>query len=351
MTSRLHEIASGVDALYLSARTVLSPSFLAKLEDRRTWAQEVRRPTPCEMGEAIFGMAPHGWGKYRFCLDHPMARVGLTTSRFVPTVRIQPRAEYLHSYGPAGAVELLAQVLGPVLGSLSFWVNRVDLFSDWQGWPLDIEDGQRFVCRADARRTYEVGGTLTGFEFGSRKTKTVSARLYNKSIDVSIKGTNWWFEVWGDRYVPERPVHRMEFEISRGGLDQFNLQTPAQVLAAVGDLWSYATEQWLTYRSPTLDRTRSRWPIAPEWQQVQRASLRHELVGIERIYGARQATSLAKLLPGLTGYMASFAALVGTEGIDDTAGAVGHHLRDYEIISHTPFVDRVERRRIQQVIR
>jgi hypothetical protein len=35
---------------------------------------EAKRPVPCEIGELTFGIAPHGWGKYRFCLDHEMAR-------------------------------------------------------------------------------------------------------------------------------------------------------------------------------------------------------------------------------------------------------------------------------------
>ena len=68
----------------------------------------------------------------------------------------------------------LHEMLEHELGQLRFWVNRVDLFADWQGWTLTLDDAHRFVCRADARRTYEVGGDLTGFEFGTRKTKTFS---------------------------------------------------------------------------------------------------------------------------------------------------------------------------------
>jgi len=146
-----------------------------------------------------------------------------------------------------------------------------------------LGDAHRFVCRADARRTYEVGGTLTGFEFGTRKTKTFSARLYDKTADVEAKGTRWWLEVWGDRYRPGAPVHRMEFEIGRQGLVEFDLDTPDQVLQAAGDLWAYATGQWLTHRSPTADQTRSRWSISPEWQQVQRATLCHRAIGLERL--------------------------------------------------------------------
>ena len=160
---------------------------------------------PCEIGEHTFGIAPHGWGKYRFCLDHNMARIGFSTSRHLPTVRIQPRSEFLHAVGPGAAVATLREMLEPELGQLRFWVNRVDLFVDWQGWMLRLDDAHRFVCRAEARRTYEVGGTLTGFEFGSRKTKTLLARLYDKTAETAAKDTDWWHEVWGERYVHGLP--------------------------------------------------------------------------------------------------------------------------------------------------
>ena len=52
-----------------------------------------------------------------------------------------------------------------------------------------------------------------------------------------------------------------------------------------------------------------------------------------------------------TGYLASLAAHLGTEGIDDTLGAVGHHLHTYEIVSHTAFADRVARRRQEMELR
>jgi hypothetical protein len=125
-----------------------------------------------------------------------MARIGISTSRHVPTVRVQPRSEFLHAIGPEAAVTTLQEILGPELRQLRFWVNRVDLFADWQGWNLSLGDASRFVCRADARRTYEVAGTLTGFEFGSRTTKTFMARLYDKTADMATKDNSWWFEVW-----------------------------------------------------------------------------------------------------------------------------------------------------------
>ena len=347
----IRELASGIDALYLSARADLPADLVSYLELCREWASEMRQAVPCEIGGTYFGMAGHGWGKYRFCLDHPMARIGFSTSRHLPAVRVQPRAGYLHAEGPEAVVSTMRALLEPDLGDVYFSVSRVDLFADWQGWTLTLDDAHRFVCRADTRRTYEVGGMLTGFEFGSRKTKTLSARLYDKTADVAAKGSDWWLEIWGERYVSGLPVHRLEFEVGRQALVEFDLDTPPSVFATMGDLWAYATGDWLTFRSPTADATRSRWPLAPEWVSVQRATLTHRSVGIDRLRSARRSTSIAKLLPGLNGYLASLAALIGADGIDDTVGAIGQHLHDYEIISRTPFAERVARRRSELELR
>ncbi len=350
-THSLTELASGIDALYLSARADLPTAFVERLEYARSWATEVGQPAPCPVGDTVFGIAAHGWGKYRYCLDLPMARLGFSVSRHLPSVRVQPRAEYLHSVGPAEAVDSFRRLLHPDLGEVRFGVSRVDVFSDWQGWDLSVDDGRRFVCRADVLRTYEVGGTLTGFEFGSRKTKTFTGRIYDKTADIAAKGTGWWVDVWGERYVAGTPVHRVEVEVGRQGLVELGLDTPTEVLGAAGDIWSYGTGQWLTHRTPTCDRTRSRWPISSEWTAVQRATLAHRPVALERLRCTRRATSIRNLMPGLTGYLAAFAAHAGTHDIEDTLTRAGDELRNYEIVSRTPFHQRVERRRLEQELR
>jgi hypothetical protein len=84
---------------------------------------------------------------------------------------------------------------------------------------------------------------------------------------------------------------------------------------------------------------------------VQRAALGHRAVGLERIRLARRSKSIEKLLPGLNGYLASMGALLGTEDIDDTLGAIGHHLHTYEIVTHTSFSERIARRRAELELR
>lgn len=50
-----------------------------------------------------------------------MARIGLSTSRHLPTVRVQPRSEFLHAVRPMAAVTSLQEILARELRRLRFW--------------------------------------------------------------------------------------------------------------------------------------------------------------------------------------------------------------------------------------
>src|SRR5690606_31844780 len=208
--------------------------------------------------------------------------------------------------------------------------SRLDLFCDVQGWMLHGDDRERFVCRADDRNLRERAAAFSGLEFGRRTTKTVCARIYDKTHQIDRKGLDWWPAIWGDRYDPDRPVLRIEAEIGRQGLVEYGIDTPLEALEQAGSIWANVTESWITYRTPTADETRSRWPIAPEWAAIQRASLRSEAIGLDRTRALRRKGQLRKLLPTLVGYSARVGALVGTEDIDTTLAAMGALFRSDE---------------------
>jgi hypothetical protein len=343
----VRELASGIDALYLSGRGELLTKTLDHFEERRSCAEEFDLAAPVEVGPLTFSLAPHGWGMYRYCLDHPIGRIGATSSSFLPALRVQPRSEFIHAVGPTQAVATFENLLRPLCSELGFGVSRLDLYVDVQGFPLDADDRERYVCRADARRTYEQSERCSGFDFGSRRGGTLTGRIYDKTLDVAAKGSDWWLEIWGDRHTAGADVTRVEIEFGRKALTEFRLDSPAQVLAATGGLWAYGTEQWLTHRIPTTDTNHSRWPLSPEWQVVQQASLRHDTRDLERIQARSRAGSLRKLTPGLVGYLVGFAAIVGTDTIDDTVEALTSHVSNDEIARRTTFAERVRRRRIE----
>jgi len=344
--SSLRELASGVDALYLSARAALSRPFLDELASAKEVARSSGESLPIVVGGESFRVTAGGFNKYRYRLEHPHGLVGVTESEHLPSFWIQPRSEFIHAVGPEAVVEWYrARLAGACENEPSFLVSRIDLHADWQGWSLTGDDRHRFLCRATERDTYEQGEVLSGFVFGRRTTNSVLARIYDKTLEIADKGHEWWFDKWGDRFDPEAKVIRVEVQFGRDGLRPFRINRPEQALEARGDLWRYATGAWLTYRSPTEDATKSRWPLAPEWVDVQGATLMSEAVGLARVRDGIHRGSLRKLLPSLNGYVVALAAHVGTDTIEDTVSALPAYLREYQRRSGRSFSDRVQERR------
>lgn len=155
-------------------------------------------------------------------------------------------------------------------------------------------------------RTFEADDRLTGLQFGNRTTKSVLARIYDKTADVERTGADWWFDIWGRQREPGLQVHRVEFELNREALAQFGLTGPIETLGAIGDIWTYCSREWLTHRSPTADANRSRWPVSVEWSCVQQAALVQQKRGIERITRQLRCGSLRKLSPGVLAWWATW---------------------------------------------
>jgi hypothetical protein len=286
----LRELASGVDALYVSGRGEPTAEFLEDLRQSRELADMVRDSLWFRLGGELFDIHPHGWGRYHYLLAGEMGSIGITTSKHLPAVRVQPRSSLLHAIGPQQTVDRFRQLLGGLVEGLSFSVNRVDLYADFQGSELDASVREGFVCRGNSVRVFEDKGRFQGVQLGVRSTKTFSARIYDKTADIAQSGADWWLAVWGDAYDPRLPVFRVELELGRKAITDFGLDTPEEVLAGIGDLWRYGTGEWLTYRTPNRS-ARSRWPLGLEWIAVQQASLAEHTVGIDRVrVGRRNGT-------------------------------------------------------------
>jgi hypothetical protein len=346
-SSEPFELASGVDALYLSGHGYLSKGFLALLEEHRMWADRGSIQVPFELGPLTFGLAPHGWGKYRYCLEHESGRIGFTKSARLPAIRVQPRAEFLQTHGPAGVVAHFDSLLRPVVENLGFSVARVDLFCDLENLKLSAQDRLGFLCRGTSCTTYEAGRVCTGFAFGSRRNGHISARIYDKTAEMEAKGTDWWGAVWAERHLVGTQVWRIEFEIGRAALNELELHRPDDVLAAIPSLWRYASTEWLTLRVPGADSNRSRWPLDERWRAAQSASLVHGATELKFIRGHKRAQSFRRLMPALVGYLVNFAVLSKTACIDDTLAALGARLRDDEAVRRIPFAQRVQQRRAE----
>ena len=63
---RIHELASGVDALYLSARCELPAELVDRMTESRAAAVDTEEPVPFSFGGYDWTMKPNGLGRYHF---------------------------------------------------------------------------------------------------------------------------------------------------------------------------------------------------------------------------------------------------------------------------------------------
>ena len=338
------ELASGIDALYLSARGDVPSSLLEHLELLKESARDSDGPVDALLAGYPVRVLGSAWGKYRYCFVHELARVGVTQSDKLPAVRFQPTARALHTLGPATTV-LWARNLLDALGiEAALQVSRLDLHSDWQGFWIEPNERTNFVTYSDKRALYEVGDALSGLNFGKRGG-ALYARIYDKTREAEGKGDDWWPDVWGPQFDPEQRVLRVEFEFTRDGLREFGVHTPEDAFENLGPLWAYATSQWLTLRKPTDDETRSRWPIESRWHAVQRCALSGNSLPAERMRAGAASGELRRMLPQLVGYLAGAAVPLGTTDLDDTFDALRPHIHAYGQRRLITFEERVAEKR------
>lgn len=344
----LREQASGIDALYLSGHGQVSQRLLEDLQAAKDLARESEQPAPLDLGGLTVLVDGRPLNKYPFRLATPHGVIGVTDSTRLPALHVQPFAEHLHAVGPKASVDWFADVAAGFTAGLRFTAHRVDVFSDWQGWSPSAEDRLRFVGRSAARLTREDGEAWTGFEFGRRKTRTVTARIYDKRRETQSKVGSYWPQLWhdqGDRYAPDEAVTRVEVEFQRKALRQHGVETAAEAIELAAALWVTATTDWLSLRVPTSDQTRSRWPLDPVWERIQRPSFAQEAAGLDRLREARGQATLRGIRPGLVGYLSTFAALVGVDSVEGLCDRLVAFVRDYEVVSGVTFADRVEAKR------
>src|SRR3990172_8298191 len=229
---RVWELASGVDALYLSGWAELPADLLARLEMAKKRAQAGGGPVAFSFGGIDFGLSPGGLHKYAYRLSHAFGELAISPSAKLPPLRWQPRSEFLHGIGAESSVDAIRSLMESEVGSVYLGVSRVDLFSDWQGWPVGLLDERLFVKRARHLSADVEGGAWTGFTFGRRRTGSIGGRVYDKTAEIAAgKGNPMWLEIWKDRYVPGTAAIRVEIEFHRRALArQFGLDTPEEVL-------------------------------------------------------------------------------------------------------------------------
>lgn len=342
----LKVLASGVDSLYASVPGQLIDGVTQALAATKELGDADGTVLNLREEDGHFLLRRHGWRGYPFWLSSPRFELFVGAAAPFPPVYVALHSTYIHTLGVEEAAEDVRRQLGQLIrGEVHLIPSRIDVYADVQRWQPRVSDFDRFICRGVRRRLYEQprelhgsGRQLSGFVFGKGD---VVARVYNKSLEMKVRGSTWQELIWQDRDANE-PVWRVEFQFRRRGLTTFGFRSMEQALRGRQDLWEYGT-RWLSLRKRASDPRPRRWPEAPAWVALRNAQLGSPRSGLvrERIRSADER----RLVSGFVGYVSSLAAMSGHENVD---GAVRHALplaERYLRERGTEFADIVGRKR------
>ena len=183
--SELTELASGVDALYLSGRAEPPEELLDRLATARESAQELDEPVEFLLDGIPFQLSPFGWQKYTYSLDHSWGRLGIRKNGRLPAIRVQARAEALHGVSPTSVVEFFDEVVTAAVGPVEWSVSRIDLFVDVQGLELTPELGRLL------RRTIEAARAPTPTASCAPASSSATASPRRSSVGSTTRPPTW----------------------------------------------------------------------------------------------------------------------------------------------------------------
>jgi hypothetical protein len=329
--SEVRVVASGIDSLYASVRGELVEGLLQILDDLRKASPDQDIPITISGSTPDMLLRPYGWRGYPFWLSSPRYELCLGAADPFPPAYLQLHAEHIHTLGIERAVDeaevmLVRDVFPKGCRPIA---SRVDVFVDEQGWVPQREDFARFHCRGLRRRTFEVprqmhgyGRRLSGFSFGAGD---LVARLYDKTLEMSIKGHTWPELLWRER-DPAQPVWRVEVQYRRPVLGAMGLTGMREVVDRRQGLWEYGT-RWLSLRVPTQDSNRARWPVAPQWEELAQAPIGGCAQPLIR--DRVRQDDVLRLTQGLVGYASSVEAMGAARGVGSALAATVPSVRPY----------------------
>jgi len=162
------------------------------------------------------------------------------------------------------------------------------------------------VTRARKKQIYYDGNEITGFNFGFGGD--ISCRIYNKSLKSKEKKIKWRPVIWNNNGYSKNmgDVWRIEFQLKREILKQFNVNSPDEVFYSLNSIWKYCTHEWFSVRIKGTDNTKSRWIIEKWWNLL--SELEFNSFGKEVVRKIHKDTQFEKIIDGLLAYQTSIAA-------------------------------------------
>ncbi|HEV2292312.1 MAG TPA: hypothetical protein VGR35_00555 [Tepidisphaeraceae bacterium] len=279
--------------------------------------------------------------QYRYHLQLPHAHVYLQERQqaagSTPNVYVSLTSESLWKRGLDGAITSVRVVLERLGGRIERMLpSRCDLAADFRvpgGLSLAFLMSHK-VSRTDKFEHHLTGDVLETFRAG-RGDSAIQARIYDKGKEIFKSDKRWFLDLW---MLPDgADVWRIEFQLRRQILKQFQIHDVETLKEYLGDLWESLTKKFFSLRLNDNENT-TRRTIHAFWQDVIDVSDRLGWIGgLNRQY--RSGTAPPQwYVSHVSGCLVPFAVRLNLSSFDDALdnlfGAVREHW------AHRSFEDR-----------
>ncbi|MFZ3138681.1 MAG: hypothetical protein WA126_14970 [Thermodesulfovibrionales bacterium] len=251
-----------------------------------------------------------------------------------PEIFIELRSQFLWRLGYKNAYTFIKEWVSTWAEIRSDVVSRADLSIDVKGFPdIRIENvvsrgrkGKSYLQLIPIQQgeMYHYGSKITGWVFGSGP---LMIRIYDKLSESKKVHKEWFQDLWKQGgWDGASDVTRVEIQIRREFLKDFNVTTFESFKEALGNILRYITQDWFTLRKSSGDKNRSRWPVTPFWSEVQ-ASINNfgQIYGLAR--GRIKEVKENVLIPQAAGLITSIGATKENFTLDKLLFEVRRHYR------------------------
>lgn len=203
-----------------------------------------------------------GTSRYNFRLTSGDLTLLLNRRRsdgVVPTARLEIGSLSCWSPGFLLIYERITrwlQVLGATIVRES--VSEVHLAADFVGVDINslkIEDEDRWVSRVHKFNIHKDRRRLSGITLGKGD---IMLRIYDKVLELVTAPHKQivFAEIWQSEAYAVQPVTRVEFQIRRSVLKEFDgkIETVKNLLFSLNALWHYCTHSWCRFCDKPVDR-------------------------------------------------------------------------------------------------
>lgn len=270
-----------------------------------------RKPMPIKLGSEEFMLAGHGTSSgFSFLIENEAFSIQLgefVKPNFFVTFRSialwHQSAQGLHERFLAWAASVGMRPYQPER------LSRVDFTFDYHLPVIDFDE-DNFISKFAKDNKHRKHGKVQTFRLGEGG---LVLRIYNKCDEIREKSAKTWFyDLWG----MEQDVWRIEWQARKDWLRLVGIKTFEDLKERQGDLLRVLVNDHSTLRIKADDSNRSRWPLHPLWQDLQKRTAQMEGLGVLRELNMAGLLDerMTHISISLYGYLKRIAAIYSLQG-------------------------------------